>query len=122
MIRVILAIWIYLGSLATALISGSVITQILAAYPKDHFRTFGARTPAISEAYARWLPHAPAALGIVAIITIVVALYFWRSIRSRDTKTFVVVFAAALNYFLSCFCLLALVTAYFLLPKLANSA
>ena len=122
MTRIILSSWLFIGSLAAALVSGSLISHILAAYPADHFRTFGSTIPAISESYARWLPYAPTALGLAALVSLAVAIYFWHSSRPRDTKTFAVAFVAALNYFLALFCVMSLVVAYFLLPKVANGA
>ena len=121
MTRIILSVWIFIGSLAAAL--ASLISHILAAYPKDHFRTFGSTIPAISESHAKWLPHAPSALGASALVSLVVAVYFWRSSsRSREVKAFAVTFVAAMNYFLALFCVMSLVVAYFLLPKVANAA
>ena len=122
MTRIILSIWIFIGSLVAALASGSLISHILAAYPADHFRTFGSTIPAISESHARWLPHAPTALALAALVSLAVAVYFWRSGRPRDNKTFAVTLLAALNYFLALFCVMSLVVAYFLLPKVANGA
>jgi hypothetical protein len=122
MTRIILCVWIFIGSLLAALSAGSLISHILTAYPADHFQTLGATIPAISESHARWLPHAPAVLGAAALASLIVAVYFWRSSRSREIKVFAVTFAAALNYFLALFCVMALVVAYFLLPRVANAA
>ena len=122
MTRIILSVWIYLGSLVATLSAGSLISHILTAYPANHFRTFGATTPALSETHARWLPHAPSALGASAILSLIIAIYFWRSGRPREVKAFAVTFAAAVNYFLALLCVMALVVAYFLLPKVANAA
>ncbi|KQY48646.1 hypothetical protein [Lysobacter sp. Root494] len=122
MTRIVLSVWIFVGSLAAVLSAGSLISHILTAYPADHFRTFGTTIPSISETHARWLPHAPAALGASALLSLIVAIYFWRSGRSREIKAFAVTFVAAVNYFLALFCVMALVVAYFLLPKVANAA
>ena len=121
MTRIILSMWIFIGSLAAALASGSLISHILTAYPTDHFRTFGSTIPAISESHAKWLPHAPSALGASALVSLVVAVYFWQSSKSREVKAFAVTFVAALNYFLALFCVISLIVAYFLLPKVANA-
>ena len=122
MVRVILAVWIFLGSLAAALASASLISHVLTAYPANHFQTFGSIIPATSETQAQWLPYAPAGIGFAALASIAVAVYYWRSTKSRDVKSFAVTLAAAINYFLSLFCVTTLVIAYFLLPKVANGA
>jgi hypothetical protein len=102
------------------LVSGGLISHILTAYPNDHFRSYGVVTPAVSETHAQWLPYAPAGLAVAALLSLAVAVYYWRSGKPRDIKTFAVVVAAALNYSLSLFCIAALVVAYFLLPQVAN--
>lgn len=122
MTRIFLSILIFIGSLIAALSAGSLISHIVTAYPADDFRTFGYTIPPISETYARWLPHAPLALGVSALVSLIVAICFWRSSKSREIKAFAVTFAAALNYFLALFFVMALVVAYFLLPKVANAA
>ncbi|WP_368561929.1 hypothetical protein [Pseudoxanthomonas sp. UTMC 1351] len=120
MVRVVLAVCIYASSFVAMLTSGCLISHILTAYPNDHFRTFGVVTPAVSETHAQWLPYAPVGLGVAALLSLVVAIYYWRSGKPRDIKTFAVVTVAALNYFLSLFCITTLVVAYFLLPPIAN--
>ena len=122
MTRVVLAIWIYISSLAGALASGALISHILLAYPADHFRTFGSTIPAVSESYAKWLPYAPTILGYFALASLVTVGYFWRSSRPREVKTFAVALVSALNFCLSLFFVISLVVAYFLLPKVANGA
>ena len=122
MTRIILSVWIFVGSLAALLAAGSLISHILTAYPADHFRTFGATIPSISATHARWLPYAPSALGLSALVSLLVAIYFWRSHQPREVKVFAVAFAASLNYFLALMCVMALVVAYFLLPRVANAA
>lgn len=122
MVRVVLAVWIYVSSLVAVLVSGTLISHILTAYPNDHFRSYGVVTPAVSETHAQWLPYAPAGLAVAALLSLVVAVYYWRSGKSRDIRTFAVVLVAAINYLLSLFCITTLVIAYFLLPQVANGA
>ena len=120
MVRVILAVWIYLGSLAAAIASASLISHILTAYTANYFQTFGSTIPAVSATHARWLPYAPTGIGIAALLSIAVVLYYWRSTKPREVKSFAVALIASINYFLSLFCVMTLVVAYFLLPKVAN--
>lgn len=120
MVRVILSVWIFLGSLVAALACATLISHLLTAYPADHFQTFGSTIPAVSETHAQWLPYAPAGIGVAALLSVVVAVCYWRSASPREVKSFAVTLVAAINYFLSLFCVMALVVAYFLLPKVAN--
>lgn len=86
MIRVVLAVWIYVCSLVALLTSGAWISYILTAYPADHFRAFGIIIPAISETHARWLPHAPAGLGIAAALSLTAILYYCRRAANPATS------------------------------------
>jgi hypothetical protein len=122
MIRVILSIWIFIGSLAGLLVSGMVISSTLAAYPTDHIHLFGPTVSNASETMARWLPHAWVVLNGAGLASVAIALYFWRSGRSREIKSFAVTLLAAINYWLALFAVMGLVVAYFLLPKVANVA
>jgi hypothetical protein len=102
------------------LTSGGLISHLLTAYLTDYFRALGMITPASSEAHAQWLTHAPTELGVAALLSLVVSIYYWRSRKPRDVKTFAVVLIDAIHYFLSLFCVMTLVIAYFLLPQVAS--
>lgn len=122
MARIVLSVWIYIGSLVAVLTTAGLISRVLALYPQEHLRSFGPVVPEISKIYASWLSSAPALLGVVAALSVLIGLYLWRSQRSRDAKTFAITLVAAISYFLALFCVMALLIAYFYLPKAANSA
>ena len=122
MARIILSVWIYLGSLVAVLTSAGFISRLLAVYPQAHLSSFDPVIPGISKTHAAWLPFAPYMLGAAAVLSLLVSLYFWRSSRPRDIKTFAVTLVAAVNYFLAFFCAMTLLVAYFYLPKVANVA
>jgi len=120
MTRKILSIWIFLGSVAAALMSASVTSQTLQAYGPGHLRSFGPKATMASESFAAWLPYAPSILFAALVASIITAVYFWRSNKASDLKSFAICIIAALNYFLAFFVLMSLVSAYVLLPRLAN--
>ena len=122
MTRIILSVWIYIGSLVAIITTAGFISQILAVYPQAHLSSFGPIVPGISKTHASWLSSAPTLLGVAAALSVLISLYFWRSHRPRDVKTFAVTLAAAVNYFLALFCAMTLLVAYFYLPKIANGA
>ncbi|RNF85416.1 hypothetical protein EER27_06570 [Lysobacter psychrotolerans] len=122
MIRIVLSVWIYISSLVAIGTTAGLISRVLAVYPQAHLASFGPVVPTIATTHAAWLGSAPAALGLAAAISIAAGLYFWRSRRARESKTFAVTMIAAVNYFLAFFCVMTLLVAYFYLPKIANMA
>ena len=122
MIRKILAIWIFLSSAAAALVSAVLTSQILRVFGPEHLRSFGPKVSMASESFSAWLPYAPSILFAAITTSIIAAIYFWRSNKASDLKSFAICLIAALNYFLALFVLMSLVAAYFLLPKIANGA
>ncbi len=64
--------------------------------------------------FAAWLPYAPSILFAAIAASIIVAIYFSRSSKSADLKSFAICLIAALNYFFAFFVLMSLVSAYLL--------
>ncbi len=122
MTRIILSVWIYISSLVALVTTAGLISRILAVYPQAHLSSFGPVVPAIATTHSAWLPLAPTLLALAAAFSTALGLYFWRSRRPRETKTFAVTLIAAVNYFLAFFCATTLLVAYFYLPKVANGA
>lgn len=58
---------------------------------------------------------------VAAVVSVLVALYFWRSRRPTETKTFAVTLLAAVNIAIASFLPMTFYVAYFVLPKAANS-
>ena len=122
MARIILSVWIYIGSLVAVMTTAGFVSRLLAVYPQTHLSSFGPVVPGISKVHASWLPSAPTLLCVLAAVSVLISLYFYRSQRPRDVKTFAVTLVAAINYFLALFCVMTLLIAYFYLPKVANGA
>lgn len=122
MIRKLLTVLIFLGSLAGLFSAAGIISATLSAYPPDFYRSFGPIVPVICESYAALAPLLPTLLPCVAVLSIGLGVYFWRSSKSTETKTFAVTLMSALNYFFAMFSLGIVLVAYFMLPKLANGA
>jgi len=69
---------------------------------------------------ARWLPHAPVLLFGMAAVSVLAAAGIWRSRSQVSNRPFALATLAAVNYFLSLYCSIKLLVAWFLLPRLAN--
>ncbi len=122
MTRIVLSVWIYISSLVALVTTAGLISNVLAVYPPAHLSSFGPVLPAVATTHSAWLPSAPTLLALAAAFSTALGLYFWRSHRPRETKTFAVTLIAAVNYFLALFCAMTLLVAYFYLPKVANGA
>jgi len=121
-VRSVLAIWIFVTSLISLLVSASLISTTLGALPADHFSSFGSHVPAFSTTIATQAVGYPLLLRLLAGISALVAIYYWRSARPVETKTFAVTLVAATNLFCSAHFSLVVLVAYFTLPRLANGA
>lgn len=121
MLRTALAVLLHLGSIAALAASAMLIHHLLLAYPTDHFATSGSTMPAVSRTHMRWLPFAPAGLGIAALASVAAGVYLWRGAVPPERRRYLALVASAFGYFLASFCVTALLVAYFLLPKLASS-
>lgn len=121
-VRSVLAVWIFLAGLIGLLTAALYIDLTLAIYPANHIASYGRIVPAVSEAYAAWLPHAPTGLVLAAVASVAVWFFNRRSVQSPDSKAFVLALIAAIDLFLAFFCTIGLLLAYFYLPKIANGA
>ncbi|OOG38818.1 hypothetical protein B0E51_13225 [Rhodanobacter sp. C05] len=66
------------------------------------------------ESFSAWLPYAPSILFAAITASIITAVYFSRSSKASDLKSFAICLIAALNYFFAFFVLMSLVSAYLL--------
>ena len=120
--KIIVSVWIYLCGLIGAAVTGGLISQVLSAFPPSQIEAYGPVVPAVARSWSTWLPNAPALLWLSAAVSVAVGLYLWRSRRPLETRLFAAAVVAALNLFLAMFFAIALLVAYFYLPKVANGA
>lgn len=118
----LVAILVYLGSIIAVLVTGGLISSVLALYPVSHLSSFGPVVPAISQTHAAWLTAAPMMGWAVAAVSVVAGGLLWRSQRAVAGKLQVALLIGALNYFFALFFTTTLLVAYFYLPKVANAA
>lgn len=118
--KTIVGVWIYLCGLVGAVVTGGMLSQVLSAFPSSQMKDYGPIVPGVTRAWAVWLPYTPALLWSSAAVSTAVGLYLWRSQRPVEARLFSAAVVAALNLFLSMFFAVALLVAYFLLPKVAN--
>ena len=115
-------ILVYLGSIIAVLVTGGLVSSVLALYPVSHLSSFGPAVPAISQMHAAWLPAAPMVSWAIAAVSAVAGGFLWRSQRTANGKFQAALLIGALNYFLALFFTTTLLVAYFYLPKVANAA
>ena len=116
-----ISILIYLGSIAALLVTGGLVSSVLALYPPSYISSFGPVTPIISKAYAGWLPAAQAVTWALSVVSVIIGIYLWRSRHPMDGKQKAALAIGAFNYFLALFFTTTLLLAYFYLPKVANA-
>ncbi|WFC40550.1 hypothetical protein [Pseudoxanthomonas sp. SE1] len=117
-----ISILIYVGSILAVLVTGGLVSSVLALYPPTHLASFGPVVPAISKIHAAWLPAVQSATWAIAAVSAVIGLLVWRSRQPADGKLKAAVVIGAINYFLAMFFTTTLLVAYFYLPKVANAA
>jgi len=118
----ILGMFLYVTSLLAVLRTGAYIAQLIQVFPVEHLANYGPRIPAVAALNARRLPHAPALLFAAAAVSALVAMGIWRLPTQVSNRPFALAALAAVNYFLSLYCCMSLLVAWFLLPRLANAA
>ncbi|OOG36228.1 hypothetical protein [Rhodanobacter sp. C05] len=74
----------------------------------------GPKVTMAGESFSAWLPYAPSILFAAITASIITAVYFSRSSKASDLKSFAICLIAALNYFFAFFVLMSLVSAYLL--------
>jgi membrane protein implicated in regulation of membrane protease activity len=117
-----LAILVFLSSIVALLVTGGLVSAILALYPAAHLSSFGPVAPAISLTHAAWLPAVQMMTWAVSAASAVAGVLLWRGRQSAPGKLQTALLIGALNYFLSLFFTTTLLVAYFYLPKVANAA
>lgn len=122
MLKIVISVWIYLCGLFGSLVTAAQLSQILAAFPASQLESYGPHVPQVARSFSAWLPYSPFALWLSAAVTAAIGLYLWRSRHPLENKLFASAVIAALNLFLAMFFATALLTAYFYLPKVANTA
>ena len=116
----ILGLFLYASSLIALLVTGGYIALMIQAFPVEHLVSYGPRIPAVAALNARWLPHAQVLLFGAAAVSVLAAAGIWRSRNQVSNRPFALAALAAVNYFLSLFCAMSLLIAWFLLPRMAN--
>lgn len=119
-IRSALSVGLFAIGLISLLVSAMYIHHVLVAYPVNDIARYGPAVPALGGAYAAWLRYAPSGLALASVASIIVLLVARRALVSPEARTFAAALIAAVDLFLALFCAMALLLAYFSLPKLAD--
>lgn len=120
-LRIGLTLWIYFCSLIALAGGASYLDLALGLYSPLNATHLGSRAPAFTEAIIQAVPHYPLWMVIGAVASVLAGLYFWRSHRATETKTFAVTVIAAMNFALAATLPMAFYIGYFVVPKAANS-
>jgi hypothetical protein len=120
--RVALTVWIFLASLIALAAGAAMLSAALEIYAPLNGAHLGPNVPAFTEAILAGVGSYPIYMLISAIVTSLLAIYFWRSPRQIERRTFSVAVLSALNLFFACYFPMSFFVAYFVLPKAANAA
>jgi lipoprotein signal peptidase len=120
-VRVLLTLWIYFGGLVWLLVSAAAIQQAIEIFPTLQVSSYGNHVPAFSQAVTVQAHHYPAILYAMAIVSLLIGIYAWRSSHARDVKTFAITLLSAINLFIAGSLPTAFLMGYFVLPKYVNS-
>jgi len=121
-IRLILTIWMFLASLFF-LVGGAVYMGLaIDLYSPLSASHAGPATPAFTQSVVESAPNYPTYMGVVAGLSLLAAVYFWRCRRPFETKSFAIAFISAINFFVAGNLHMAFFIGYFVLPKAANAA
>lgn len=120
-LRIVLTIWIYVSSLialASSAVHLNLALELYSPLAADHL---GPYAPLLTQEVIRSAPSYPLYLAAAAAASLLGALYFWRSRRATDTKTFAVTLIAAVNFALSAAIPAMFYIGYFVVPRAANA-
>ena len=118
----VIAVLIFLSSILAVLLTGSLVSAVLALYPVTHLGSFGPVVPTISQTHAAWLPAVQLVTWAIAAASAAAGVLLWRGRAAASGKLQAALLIGALNYFLALFFTTTLLVAYFYLPKVANAA
>ena len=117
-----IAILVFSSSIIALLVTGGLVSAILALYPVAHLSSFGPVVPAISKTHAAWLPAVQIVSWAASAASVVAGVLIWRSRQATPCKLQLALFIGAVNYFLALFFTTTLLVAYFYLPRVADAA
>jgi len=120
-LRIGLTIWIYLSSLVALAVSAGHLSHAIELYSPLAADHLGPRAPMFTQQVILAAPRYPLYLVAVGAVSLIAAIYFWRSRRTTDTKTFAVTLIAAINLSLAAVLPPLFYIGYFVVPKAANA-
>ncbi len=120
-LRTGLTIWIYLSSLIALAVSAGHLNLALEIYSPLEATHLGPKAPMFTQEIIRAAPRYPFYLAGAGVVSLFAGLYFWRSDRPTETKTFAVTFIAAVNLALAAVIPPLFYIGYFIIPKAANA-
>lgn len=120
-LRIGLTLWIYFCSLIALLAGANHLDLALGLYAPLDATHLGPRAPVVTQMIIEAAPRYPLWLALAAAASVLAALYFWRSRRPTETKTYAVTLIAAMNFALAAALPTAFYIGYFVVPKAANS-
>jgi hypothetical protein len=120
-LRTGLTIWIYFSSLIALAVSAGHLNLALELYSPLTATHLGPQAPMFTEEVIRAAPRYPLYLEAAGVVSLIAVLYFWRSQRPADTKTFAITLIAAVNLALAAVIPPLFYIGYFVIPKAANA-
>lgn len=120
-LRIALTLWIYACSLVALAVSAGHLNFAIELYAPLAATHLGPYAPLFTQEIVQSAPRYPLYLGAAGVASLVPALYFWRSRRPTETKTYAVTLIAAVNFALAAAIPPLFYIGYFVIPKAANA-
>lgn len=121
-VRALLTTFAFIGSLVAIAIGAGWLSVAVEAFSPLDANIAGSYIPAFTKAVLDSAPRYPIYMALSGLLTSTVAVYFWRSSKSAETKTFAVSLLATLNMFIAGQFPLVFLIGYFVLPRAAALA
>jgi hypothetical protein len=121
-LRIGLTLWIYVSSLFALAAAAGHLVLVLDLFSPLTATHLGPYAPMITQEVIRTAPRYPIYLAVTAAASLLATLYFWRSHRPTETKTYAVTLIAAVNFAVAAALPAMFYVAYFVAPKAANAA
>ena len=120
-LRIGLSIWIYFCSLIALAVSAGHLSLAIELYSPLAANHLGPRAPIFTQEMILAAPRYPLYLAAAGALSLVGAIYFWRSRRTTEAKTFAVTLIAAFNLAIAAVLPPLFYIGYFVVPKAANA-
>ena len=120
MLKLVISIIFYLASFIALLVTGLQMESLLQAYPIDYPLTHGPVQPAFTATWTSLMPKIFVVSNATSLLSALAAMVILFKSATREAKAYWVLVVASVNLYMTVFFVSGTISAFFLLPKLAN--